>query len=92
MRAKASLRNSASPRYRHRPSWTCIQRLTGLEREGILNELAELLKLIERLLAILSSELVMQIVIDELREVQAEYGDLAGPRFSRTKASSASRI
>jgi DNA gyrase subunit A len=53
-----------------------LQRLTGLERDKILNELAELLKLIERLLAILSSDkLVMQIVVDELRHVQAKYGD-----------------
>jgi DNA gyrase subunit A len=53
-----------------------LQRLTGLEREKVLNELAELLKLIERLLAILSSDrLVMQIVVDELREVQSKYGD-----------------
>ena len=53
-----------------------LQRLTGLEREKILNELAELLKLIERLLAILGSDkLVMQIVVDELRQVQQKYGD-----------------
>jgi DNA gyrase subunit A len=53
-----------------------LQRLTGLEREKILNELAELLKLIERLLAILSSDrLVMQIVVDELRQIQQKYGD-----------------
>jgi DNA gyrase subunit A len=53
-----------------------LQRLTGLEREKILNELAELLKLIERLLAILSSDkLVMKIVVDELRQVQQKYGD-----------------
>src|SRR5262245_59780934 len=53
-----------------------LQRLTGLEREKILNELAELLKLIERLLAILSSDrLVMQIVVDELRQVQARHSD-----------------
>jgi DNA gyrase subunit A len=53
-----------------------LQRLTGLEREKILNELAELLKLIERLLAILSSDkLVMQIVVDELRQVRDKYGD-----------------
>jgi DNA gyrase subunit A len=45
-----------------------LQRLTGLEREKILAELAELLKTIERLLAILGSErLLMQIVVDELR-------------------------
>jgi DNA gyrase subunit A len=53
-----------------------LQRLTGLERQKILDELAELLKTIERLRAILASErLLMQIVIDELRAVQARYGD-----------------
>jgi DNA gyrase subunit A len=53
-----------------------LQRLTGLERQKILDELAELLKLIERLLAILSSDrLVMQIVVEELRSVQAKYSD-----------------
>jgi len=53
-----------------------LQRLTGLERQKILDELAELLKLIERLLAILSSDrLVMEIVVEELRRVQAKYSD-----------------
>src|SRR5437762_13563935 len=53
-----------------------LQRLTGLERQKILDELAELLKTIERLPAILASErLLMQIVVDELREVQKKYGD-----------------
>jgi DNA gyrase subunit A len=53
-----------------------LQRLTGLERQKILDELAELVKLIERLLAILSSDrLVMQIVVDELRRVQEKYSD-----------------
>jgi len=53
-----------------------LQRLTGLERQKILDELAELMKLIERLLAILASErLLMQIVVDELKEVQQKYGD-----------------
>src|SRR6267142_3839890 len=53
-----------------------LQRLTGLERQKILDELADLLKLIERLLAILSSDrMVMQIVVDELRKVQEKYGD-----------------
>ena len=53
-----------------------LQRLTGLERQKILDELAELLKVIERLLAILSSEkLLMQIVVDELRRIQEKYGD-----------------
>jgi DNA gyrase subunit A len=53
-----------------------LQRLTGLERQKILDELAELLKLIERLLAILSSDrLVMQIVVEELRKVQEKYSN-----------------
>ena len=53
-----------------------LQRLTGLERQKILDELAELLKLIERLLAILSSEkLLMQIIIDELKAVREKHGD-----------------
>jgi DNA gyrase subunit A len=53
-----------------------LQRLTGLEREKILAELAELLKLIERLMAILGSDrLVMQIVVDELRAVRQKYSD-----------------
>src|SRR5262245_32490654 len=53
-----------------------LQRLTGLERQKILDELAELLKTIERLRAILASErLLMQIVVDELREVKTKYAD-----------------
>ena len=53
-----------------------LQRLTGLERQKILDELAELLKTIERLRAILASDrLLMQIIVDELRAVQAKYGD-----------------
>ena len=53
-----------------------LQRLTGLERQKILDELADLLQLIERLLAILASDkLVMQIIVDELRRVQQKYGD-----------------
>jgi DNA gyrase subunit A len=53
-----------------------LQRLTGLERQKILDELAELLKTIERLRAILSSdELLMEIVVDELKAVREKYGD-----------------
>jgi DNA gyrase subunit A len=53
-----------------------LQRLTGLERQKILDELAELLKTIERLQAILASErLLMQIIVDELRAVREKYGD-----------------
>jgi DNA gyrase subunit A len=53
-----------------------LQRLTGLERQKVLDELAELLKTIERLRAILASEkLLMQIIVDELKEVKTKYGD-----------------
>jgi DNA gyrase subunit A len=53
-----------------------LQRLTGLERQKILDELAELLQSIERLRAILASDrLLMQIIVDELREVREKYGD-----------------
>jgi DNA gyrase subunit A len=53
-----------------------LQRLTGLERQKILDELAEILKLIERLRAILSSDkLLLEIIVSELRHVVEKYGD-----------------
>ncbi len=53
-----------------------LQRLTGLERQKILDELAELMQLIERLRAILASEvLLMQVVVDELKAVREKFGD-----------------
>ena len=53
-----------------------LQRLTGLERQKILDEIAELLGVIERLRAILASQrLLMQIIVDELKAVKENYGD-----------------
>ncbi|MCC7008260.1 MAG: DNA gyrase subunit A [Acidobacteria bacterium] len=53
-----------------------LQRLTGLERQKILDELAELATIIERLRAILSSEeLIVGIVVDEMREIRQKFGD-----------------
>jgi DNA gyrase subunit A len=53
-----------------------LQRLTGLERKKVLDELAELQLTIENLRRILSSEgLLMEIVVEELRAVQEKYGD-----------------
>src|SRR5437773_3143136 len=53
-----------------------LTRLTGLERQKILDELAELLKTIGRMRAILASErLLMQMIVDELRQVRTKYGD-----------------
>ena len=53
-----------------------LQRLTGLERQKIVDELAELMALIEQLRAILASDiLLMQVVVDELKAVREKYGD-----------------
>ena len=53
-----------------------LQRLTGLERQKIVDELAEVQALIERLRGILASDtLLMQIVVDELRQVRDRFGD-----------------
>src|SRR5687767_3621145 len=53
-----------------------LQRLTGLERQKILDELAEVMKTIERLRAILSSDqLLMQVVVSELMAVRERFGD-----------------
>jgi len=55
-----------------------LQRLTGLERDKIKEEYAELMKLIEHLRNILSDENQrMEIIKTELREVKEKYGDEA---------------
>ncbi|MBI4691390.1 MAG: DNA gyrase subunit A [Nitrospirae bacterium] len=53
-----------------------LQRLTGLEREKIVNEYTEILKEIERLKAILGSDaLVSDIIRNELIEIKRKYAD-----------------
>ncbi|MBI2343157.1 MAG: DNA gyrase subunit A [Deltaproteobacteria bacterium] len=53
-----------------------LQRLTGLERQKILDEYAEVLGLIKRLKAILADErLVFQIIREELRALRTNFGD-----------------
>jgi DNA gyrase subunit A len=53
-----------------------LQRLTGLERQKILDELGELTKVIAGLREILASErLLLDIIVRELREVQTKFGD-----------------
>jgi DNA gyrase subunit A len=53
-----------------------LQRLTGLERQKILDELAELKALIDKLRGILASQRqLLQIVVDELRAAQAQFAD-----------------
>ncbi|RNC67680.1 MAG: DNA gyrase subunit A [Desulfuromonadales bacterium] len=53
-----------------------LQRLTGLERDKILNEFADILKYIARLKEILASEAeILAIIVGELREVKERFGD-----------------
>ena len=53
-----------------------LQRLTGMERQRILDELVEIQKLIEQYLEILGSEKVLRsLIIQELREAQKKYAD-----------------
>ncbi|MBI4873787.1 MAG: DNA gyrase subunit A [Acidobacteria bacterium] len=53
-----------------------LQRLTGMERQKIIDELAEIQRLIAEYLEILGSEKVLRgVIVKELREVQKDYGD-----------------
>ena len=53
-----------------------LQRLTGLEREKLVEEYQEVLALIARLQEILASEkLILDIIANELRDVKEHYGD-----------------
>ena len=53
-----------------------LQRLTGLERQKILDELEEIRKTIAELEAILASDrLLKNVIIKELKEVQKDFGD-----------------
>ncbi|WP_010531262.1 DNA gyrase subunit A [Lentibacillus jeotgali] len=53
-----------------------LQRLTGLEREKIVNEYNELLKQIDELKAILADEeKVLEIIREELAEIKEKYND-----------------
>ena len=53
-----------------------LQRLTGLERQKIVDELAELVTLITKLRTILSSdELILEIIVNELKATRDKFGD-----------------
>ena len=63
-----------------------LQRLTGLERQKIVDEYEETLKLIEKLKAILASErMQLKIVIDELVALQEQFGDDASDGDRRAR-------
>jgi DNA gyrase subunit A len=53
-----------------------LQRLTGMEQQKILDELAEIQRLIAEYLEILGSEKVLKsLIVKELKEVQKDFGD-----------------
>ncbi|HEX9143732.1 MAG TPA: DNA gyrase C-terminal beta-propeller domain-containing protein, partial [Candidatus Binatia bacterium] len=53
-----------------------LQRLTGLERDKILQEHKETVELIAQLRAILASEKdIYRIIVEELKEIKKQYGD-----------------
>jgi DNA gyrase subunit A len=53
-----------------------LQRLTGMERQKILDELAEIQRLIAGYLEILASEKAVRgVIVKELKEVQKDFGD-----------------
>jgi DNA gyrase subunit A len=53
-----------------------LQRLTGLERDKILNELAELTALVAKLRTILANQpLLLKIIVDELKAIKAKFAD-----------------
>jgi DNA gyrase subunit A len=53
-----------------------LQRLTGMERQKILDELAEIQRMIAEYVEILGSEKVLKaVIVKELKEVQKEFGD-----------------
>ncbi len=53
-----------------------LQRLTGLERDKILGELAALTALVAKLKTILANQpLLLKIILDELRAVKAKFAD-----------------
>src|SRR6267378_743356 len=53
-----------------------LQRLTGMEQQKILDELADIQRRISEYLEILGSEKVLKdLIVKELKEVQKEYGD-----------------
>ncbi|HKP12372.1 MAG TPA: DNA gyrase subunit A, partial [Blastocatellia bacterium] len=53
-----------------------LQKLTGLERQKLIDEYKEIIQLIAELQEILANEAVLRnVIVKELREVQREYGD-----------------
>jgi len=79
-RAYAAEVGARGPRFTERQAQAIIelqlQRLTGMEQQKIMDELAEITRMIAEYLEILGSEQVLRgLIIKELREVRKDYGD-----------------
>ena len=79
-KAYAAEVGARGPRFTERQAQAIIelqlQRLTGMEQQKILDELAEITRLIAEYLEILGSEQVLRgLIVKELREVRKDYGD-----------------
>jgi DNA gyrase subunit A len=62
-----------------------LQRLTGLERQKILDELAEIMKQIAWLKQVLGSEEeIYKIIVTELEEIKEKYGDTRRTKIERS--------
>lgn len=62
-----------------------LQRLTGLEREKIVQDYEELLRFIATLEEILGSEkLIFKIIVDELEEIKTKFGDARRTELTET--------
>jgi DNA gyrase subunit A len=78
--AYAAMVDARGPRFTERQAQAIIelqlQRLTGMEQQKIIDELAEIERLIGEYLEILGSEAVLRgVIVKELREVRKDYGD-----------------
>ena len=76
----ADMVGAEGPRFSERQAQAIIelqlQRLTGMEQQKILDELAEIQRQIAEYVEILGSEKVLRaLIIKELREVQKDFGD-----------------
>jgi DNA gyrase subunit A len=76
----AGMVGAQGPRFTERQAQAIIelqlQRLTGMEQQKILDELADIQRQIAEYVEILGSEKVLRaLIVKELREVQKDYGD-----------------
>ncbi|MDF1757652.1 MAG: DNA gyrase subunit A [Legionellaceae bacterium] len=64
-----------------------LHRLTALEQDKILNEFESLLLIIKELLDILAStELLMEVICDEIKEIKEQFGDVRRTEIMASRA------